>query len=100
MRTVYGFAAGVTVLPLPVMIIFAKEPPDLVHATLWEHLSCLFEKDGWYFNPIYIITSAFLGLATYLSSFYIAKSHITTFYAANLVAIRTLIGSVMRVLGW
>ena len=97
---VYGFAAGMMMLPLLVMIIFAKEPPDVVHATLREHLSCLFEKDGWYFNLIYIITfGGFLGLATYLSSFYVAQFHITKIHAANLVAIGTLIGSATRVLG-
>src|SRR5580658_7481859 len=52
---VYGFAAFMMLLPLSVMILFAKEPPDVVHATLREHLSCLFEKDGWYFNLIYVI---------------------------------------------
>ena len=50
-------------LPLCVMIFFAKEPPDIEHQSLSEHLSCLFEADGWYFNLIYIITfGGFIGL--------------------------------------
>ncbi|MDP9038607.1 MAG: MFS transporter [Acidobacteriota bacterium] len=97
---VYGFAALMMLLPLSVMILFAKEPPDVLEATLREHLACLFEPDGWYFNLIYIITfGGFLGLATYLSSFYVAQFHITKIHAANLVAIGTLIGSATRVLG-
>jgi len=44
---VYGFAAAMMLLPLVTMIFFAKEPPDTEHLSLKEHLSCLFEKDGW-----------------------------------------------------
>src|SRR3984893_3540927 len=47
---VYGFAAGLMLLPLVVMIFFAKEPPDIEHQSLKQHLSCLMEKDGWVFN--------------------------------------------------
>jgi len=53
---VYGFAALTMLLPLAVMIIFAKEPPDIERQSLREHLSCLFEADGWYFNLIYVIS--------------------------------------------
>ena len=59
-------------LPLCVMIFFAKEPPDIEHQCFSQHLSCLWEKDGWAFNLIYIITfGGFLGLATFLPSFYL-----------------------------
>src|SRR6201999_1207202 len=44
--------------PLFTMIVFAKEPPDTEHQRLGQHLQCLFDRDGWYFNLIYIITSA------------------------------------------
>lgn len=59
---VYGFAACMMLLPLLTMAIFAKEPPDREHQTLKEHLSCLADADGWYFNFIYIITfGGFIG---------------------------------------
>ena len=75
---VYGFAAAMMLLPLCVMILLAKEPPDIEHQTLRQHLSCLLEKDGWYFNFIYIITfGGFLGLATFLPSFYYSQFHVT-----------------------
>src|SRR5258708_37957267 len=51
---VYGFPAVMTLLPLLVMLLFASAPPALHHQTLREHLSCLFEKDGWAFHLIYI----------------------------------------------
>ena len=97
---VYGFAALTMLLPLAVMIIFAKEPPDIEHQSLREHLSCLFEADGWYFNLIYIITfGGFLGLATFLPSFYFSQFHVTKVQAGSLTVLATLTGSLTRVLG-
>ncbi len=87
-------------LPLCVMIFFAKEPPDIEHQSLRQHLSCLFEKDGWYFNLIYIITfGGFIGLATFLPSFYYAQFHVTKIMAGELTVLATLTGSATRVLG-
>ena len=97
---VYGFAAGMMLLPLAVMVIFAKEPPDVEHQSLREHLSCLFEADGWYFNLIYIITfGGFLGLATFLPSFYFSQFHVSKVEAGTLTVFATLTGSATRVLG-
>jgi NNP family nitrate/nitrite transporter-like MFS transporter len=97
---VYGFAAGMMLLPLAVMVIFAKEPPDVEHQSLREHLSCLFEADGWYFNLIYIITfGGFLGLATFLPSFYFSQFHVSKVEAGTLTVFATITGSATRVLG-
>ena len=97
---VYGFAAAMMLLPLCVMIFFAKEPPDHEHLTLREHLSCLFEKDGWYFNLVYIITfGGFIGLATFLPSFFYAQFHVTKIQAGELTVLATLTGSATRVVG-
>jgi NNP family nitrate/nitrite transporter-like MFS transporter len=87
-------------LPLLVMVFFAKEPPDIEHQTLRQHLSCLFESDGWTFNLIYIITfGGFLGLATFLPSFYYSQFHVTKVQAGSLTVLATLTGSLTRVLG-
>jgi MFS transporter, NNP family, nitrate/nitrite transporter len=97
---VYGFAACTMLLPLAVMIFFAKEPPDIEHQTLREHLSCLFEKDGWTFNLIYIITfGGFLGLATFLPSFFYSQFHVSKVEAGSLTVLATLTGSLTRVVG-
>ncbi len=97
---VYGFAAAMMLLPLVVMILFAKEPPDIEHQTLRQHLKCLFEKDGWAFNFIYIITfGGFIGLATFLPSFYVKQFHVTKIQAGSLTVLATLTGSATRVLG-
>jgi NNP family nitrate/nitrite transporter-like MFS transporter len=99
-RHVYGFAAAMMLLPLLVMIIFAKEPPDIERQPLRQHLSCLFESDGWTFNLIYIITfGGFLGLATFLPSFYYSQFHVTKVQAGSLTVLATLTGSLTRVLG-
>ncbi len=97
---VYGFAAAMMLLPLLVMIFFAKEPPDTEHQTLRQHLKCLVERDGWYFNLIYIITfGGFIGLATFLPSFYFSQFHVTKVEAGTLTVFATLTGSATRVLG-
>ncbi len=97
---VYGFAACMMLLPLLTMIIFAKEPPDIEHQTLKEHLSCLAEADGWYFNFIYIITfGGFIGLATFLPSLFVSQFHIAKSQAGTLTMLATLTGSLTRVLG-
>lgn len=97
---VYGIAAVLMLLPLFVMIFLAKEPPDTERQSLKQHLKCLYEADGWYFNLIYIITfGGFLGLATFLPSLYVAQFHIPKTQAGTLTMAATLLGSVTRVLG-
>jgi NNP family nitrate/nitrite transporter-like MFS transporter len=99
-RDVYGFAAVTMLLPLVVMIVFAKEPPDIEHQTLREHLKCLTDKDGWAFNLIYVITfGGFIGLATFLPSFFVKQFHVTKIEAGSLTVLATLTGSATRVLG-
>ncbi|GAA3756817.1 MFS transporter [Terriglobus aquaticus] len=97
---VYGLAALCMLLPLVVMIVFAKEPPDTEHQTLRQHLKCLVEADGWYFNLIYIITfGGFIGLSTFLPSLYVSQFHIAKTQAGTLTMLATLTGSVTRVIG-
>jgi NNP family nitrate/nitrite transporter-like MFS transporter len=99
-RDVYGFAAATMLLPLVVMIVFAKEPPDIEHQTLRQHLKCLTDRDGWAFNLIYVITfGGFIGLATFLPSFFVKQFHVSKIEAGSLTVLATLTGSATRVLG-
>jgi NNP family nitrate/nitrite transporter-like MFS transporter len=99
-QKVYGFAALAMLLPLAVMVLFAKEPPDIERQTLRQHLSCLWEKDGWAFNLIYVITfGGFLGLSTFLPSFYYSQFHVSKIQAGSLTVLATLTGSLTRVAG-
>jgi NNP family nitrate/nitrite transporter-like MFS transporter len=97
---VYGFAALSMLLPLGVMILFAKEPPDREHQSVREHLKCLVEADGWYLNFVYIVTfGGFIGLSTFLPSFYYSQFHVSKVQAGTLTVLATITGSLTRVVG-
>lgn len=99
-QTVYGFAALTMLLPLIVMLIFAKEPPDREHHSLKELLSCLVEKDGWVFNAIYIITfGGFIGLSNFLPTFFYDQFGVTKVQAGQLTMLAALMGSGIRIVG-
>ncbi|MBL7892750.1 MAG: MFS transporter [Bacteroidia bacterium] len=99
-QAVYGLAAIFMLLPIIVMIIFAKEPPDREKQTLKEHLSCLFERDGWTFNLIYIITfGGFIGLANFLPTYFYDQFQVSKVEAGQLTMIAALMGSAVRIVG-
>ena len=100
-QTVYGFAALTIVIPMVIMIVFAKEPPDRdEHGTLREHLSCLFEKDGWAFSAMYAVTfGGFIGLTTFLPSYYYEQFKVSKVEAGQLTMLAAFMGAAVRVLG-
>jgi NNP family nitrate/nitrite transporter-like MFS transporter len=99
-KTVYGFGALFMIVPMIVMMIFAKEPPDREHQTLKEHLKCLWEKDGWVFNLIYIITfGGFIGLSNFLPTYFHDQFGVTKVEAGQLTMLAALMGSGVRVVG-
>ncbi|MBP6901316.1 MAG: NarK/NasA family nitrate transporter [Burkholderiaceae bacterium] len=99
-QTVYGIAAATMLLPMLVMWFAAKEPPDREHQTLREHLSCLFEKDGWSFSLIYIVTfGGFIGLASFLPTYFYDQFKVSKIEAGQLTMLATLMGSAVRVVG-
>ena len=98
--TVYGLAACTMLLPMVVMWFAAKEPPDHEKQTLREHVACLFEKDGWAFSLIYIITfGGFIGLASFLPTYFYDQFKVTKVEAGQLTMLATLMGSAVRVIG-
>ena len=99
-QAVYGIAAATMLLPMVVMWFAAKEPPDREHQTLREHVSCLFEKDGWAFSLIYIVTfGGFIGLASFLPTYFHDQFRVTKVEAGQLTMLATLMGSAVRVVG-
>jgi NNP family nitrate/nitrite transporter-like MFS transporter len=99
-QNVYGFSAAMMLLPLFVMVVFAKEPPDIEHQSVREHLKCLWEKDGWAFNLVYIITfGGFIGLSTFLPSFFVKQFHVSKVEAGSLTVLAAITGSLTRVVG-
>ncbi len=99
-QTVYGLAAFTMLLPMAVMWFAAKEPPDVEHQSLREHISCLFEKDGWAFSLIYVVTfGGFIGLASFLPTYFYDQFKVTKVEAGQLTMLATLMGSAVRVVG-
>jgi NNP family nitrate/nitrite transporter-like MFS transporter len=99
-QAVYGLAACTMLLPMLVMWFAAKEPPDREHQSLREHVACLFEKDGWAFSLIYVITfGGFIGLASFLPTYFYDQFKVTKVEAGQLTMLATLMGSAVRVVG-
>ena len=99
-QAVYGLAAGTMLLPMTVMWFIAKEPPDRVHQRLRAHLACLFEKDGWTFSAIYIVTAGgFIGVASFLPTYFYDQFRVTKVEAGQLTMLATLMSAVARVVG-
>jgi MFS transporter, NNP family, nitrate/nitrite transporter len=100
-QAVYGIAAVFMLLPLAAMIVFAQEPQDInKHSTFKEHIACLFEKDGWAFSIIYAITfGGFIGLATFLPSYYYDQFGVSKVQAGQLSMLAAFMGAAVRVFG-
>lgn len=99
-QAVYGFAGCVMAIPLIVMIVLAKEPPDLEHQSFKDHISCLFTKDGWAFSLIYVITfGGFIGLSNFLPTFFYEQFAVTKVEAGRLTMLAAFMGSGIRILG-
>ena len=99
--TVYGLAAMTMIVPMLVMWFAAKEPPDREeHQSFRQHVACLFEKDGWAFSLIYVITfGGFIGLASFLPTYFYDQFKVTKIEAGQLTMLATLMGSAVRVVG-
>ena len=99
-QSVYGFAALCMLLPMIVMAVFAKEPPDREHQSFRQHIACLFEKDGWAFSLIYVVTfGGFIGLANFLPTYFHDQFNVTKIEAGQLTMLAALMGSGIRILG-
>jgi NNP family nitrate/nitrite transporter-like MFS transporter len=100
-KTVYAIAAAAILVPMLVMIVFAREPQDVDnHASLRAHVACLFEGDGWAFSLIYAVTfGGFIGLTTFLPSYYHDQFGVSKVQAGQLTMLAAFMGAAVRVLG-
>ncbi|SDY89520.1 MFS transporter, NNP family, nitrate/nitrite transporter [Variovorax sp. YR634] len=100
-QAVYGVAAVAILIPMVVMVVFAKEPPDVnAHSSFREHIACLFEKDGWVFSLIYGVTfGGFIGLTTFLPSYYYDQFGVSKVQAGQLTMLAAFMGAAVRVVG-
>ncbi len=100
-QAVYGIAAASVALPALVMIVFAREPPDIGRsASVREQLACLFDGDGWAFSLIYAITfGGFIGLASFLPTYYYDQFSVSKVQAGQLAMLAAFMGSAVRIFG-
>ncbi|KQX23118.1 MFS transporter [Variovorax sp. Root434] len=100
-QAVYGVAAVAILVPMVVMVVFAKEPPDVnAHSSFREHIACLFEKDGWVFSLIYGVTfGGFIGLTTFLPSYYYDQFGVSKVQAGQLTMLAAFMGAAVRIVG-
>jgi MFS transporter, NNP family, nitrate/nitrite transporter len=100
-QAVYGVAAAAMLLPMAVMVLFAKEPPDVdKHAGLRQHTACLYERDGWAFSLIYGVTfGGFIGLTTFLPTYYHDQFGVTKVQAGQLTMLAAFMAAAVRVVG-
>jgi len=100
-QSVYAVAACAILVPMVVMVVFAKEPPDVdSHASFRAHIACLFEKDGWVFSLIYGVTfGGFIGLTTFLPSYYYDQFGVSKVQAGQLTMLAAFMGAAVRVFG-
>lgn len=100
-QAVYGVAAVAILIPMVVMVVLAKEPPDVdSHSSFREHIACLFEKDGWVFSLIYGVTfGGFIGLTTFLPSYYYDQFGVSKVQAGQLTMLAAFMGAAVRIVG-
>ena len=100
-QTVYGMAAVAICIPMVVMVLYAKEPPDReAHTSFRGHIACLFEKDGWAFSIIYGVTfGGFIGLTSFLPTYYHDQFHVSKVEAGQLTMLAAFMGAALRIFG-
>ncbi len=97
---VYGLAAAAMLLPALVMWVAAREPPDRVQQSVRQHLSCLFERDGWAFSAIYVITAGgYIGLVSFLPTYFHDQFRVTKVEAGQLTMLASFLSAVARACG-
>ena len=100
-QAVYGFAGIGILIPMVVMVVYAKEPDDVdAHASFRDHIACLFEKDGWAFSLIYAITfGGFIGLTSFLPSYFFDQFGVSKVQAGQLTMLAAFMGAAVRIFG-
>ena len=100
-QAVYGIAGVSIAVPMLVMVMLAKEPPDVVPGSgLRSHIACLFESDGWAFSLIYGVTfGGFIGLIAFLPTYYRDQFGVGKVEAGQLTMLVAFMGAAVRVAG-
>lgn len=98
--SVYGYAIILMLIPMALMLFFAKEPPDLERKKLSDYLKILVEKDAWVFNIIYIVSfGGYIGFTMFLPTFFHDQFGIPKNQMGQYAAVIAIMASVLRITG-
>jgi len=95
-----GLAMGIAGAGNSGTVLAVLLAPPLATRYGWQAVYGLFEKDGWAFSLIYVITfGGFIGLANFLPTYFYDQFKVTKIEAGQLTMLATLMGSATRVVG-
>jgi NNP family nitrate/nitrite transporter-like MFS transporter len=100
-RGVFGLALVPVVLVLVVFALFAKDSPSQPPPRpVRDYFAVLKQTDAWWFNLFYLVTfGGFVGLASYLSTFFKDHYGVGAVTAGYLTALCVIAGSLLRPVG-
>lgn len=99
-RAAYGAGILLMFVPLVLMLLIAKEPPDRHHEKLGNYMKVFAEKDTWVFNISYILTfGGYIGLTNFLPTFLHFEYDIPLATMGKYSALIAIMASVSRIAG-
>jgi NNP family nitrate/nitrite transporter-like MFS transporter len=99
-QSVYGLAVLLMMVPMVLMAVFAREPPDREKKSLKTYLKVVVEKDAWVFNISYILTfGGYIGLTNFLPTFFHNQYGIPKTEVGHYSAIIIIMASLSRIAG-
>lgn len=100
-HAVFGLAMIPVLLTLGVFVLFAKDSPSQPEPKpLREYVAVLQQRDTWWFCLFYSVTfGGFVGLASFLNSFFKIQCQLDPVVAGNFATICVFAGSFLRPIG-
>ena len=100
-HVVFGMAILPVVIAMVLVLALAREAPNLTPIQpLARYFDVLRERDCWWFCLFYSVTfGGFVGLASFLNTFYRVQFDVSPIVAGNLATLSVLAGSLLRPVG-
>lgn len=99
-KAVYAMAIIPMIIPMALMLLFAREPKDREHQSLRQYLRILVDRDAWVMNLIYIVTfGGYIGFTNVLPIFFNEQYGIDKARIGGYAALIIVMASILRVAG-
>lgn len=99
-KIVYGLAVLPLLLPMALMLLFAKEPADREHQSFSTYMKLLVDRDAWIMSIIYIVTfGGYIGFSNSLATLFVDGFSVDKAAVGLFAAPIIFVASVTRVLG-